>query len=115
MKLPERESLNIIKRNNYGNLCLSYKHQPYAKFIKYNWDIASGCVQIILSISAKSSIYKIINCNEKFAFLINECNYRTYNSVLLQGYVCIIDSDGDNKNIEIVLIPESIIGNSYNY
>ena len=114
MKLLQRESLDIIERNKFGNLCLSLNHQPYAKYIKYNWDIDNGCVEIIINISEKDIIYKIINCNEKVAFLINECNCNCYNTILIQGKVCIIESNEKGK-IELVIISEFINGNSYKY
>jgi nitroimidazol reductase NimA-like FMN-containing flavoprotein (pyridoxamine 5'-phosphate oxidase superfamily) len=116
MKLLQKEALNIIKNNHLGNLSLSYNHQPYIRFINYNWDEDLNQFGIIIKINKNDNLFKLINNNSLCAFLVNNCYCNYYNSVLITGKIYILDNKDIEKNtINLVIIPESIEGYSLNY
>ena len=110
----QKDAVEVIKSGNYGNLGLSMNHQPYLRFIKYTWDTNLGCINIVMDVNKKGIINKIISSNEKVAFLINKCNRCYYESVLIQGKVCIIKSDNKSRET-IVIIPDLIEGHRFFY
>ena len=110
----QKEAVEVIKTSTYGNLGLAMNHQPYMRFIKYKWDINMGCINIIMDVNKKGVINKIISCNEKVAFLINKCYRCYYETVLIEGKVCILKDDNKNKET-IVIVPEMIEGHRLFY
>lgn len=113
-KMLQKDAVKVIQNSSYGNLGLSMNHQPYIEYLKYQWDDNMGCLNILFDIKKKGIIAKIIDCNEKVAFLVNKCYQCYYETVLIKGKICIIESD--NKDIEkVVLIPEFIEGYQHNY
>jgi nitroimidazol reductase NimA-like FMN-containing flavoprotein (pyridoxamine 5'-phosphate oxidase superfamily) len=116
VKLLQKEALNIIKNNHLGNLSLSYNHQPYIRFTNYSWDENLNQFGIIIKINKNDCLYKIINHNSLCAFLVNSCYCNYYNSVLITGKICILDTKDTGKNkVNLVIIPENIEGYSLNY
>src|SRR5574344_478313 len=115
-KLYQKEMIEIIKNNNYGNLCLSKSHQPYAKYMAYNWDMCNGTLEILLDTHKNSMVGKIINCNDKCAFLINCCFCNGYDSILITGKVYILeDNSTDKDSLNLIIVPDSINGKRYYY
>lgn len=113
-KLFQKDAVKVVQNSCYGNLGLSMNHQPYIEFINYQWDDNMGCINLLFDINKKSLIAKIINSNENAAFLVNKCYQCYYETVLMRGKICILESD--NKNSEkIIFIPEFINGYKYNY
>lgn len=110
----QKDAVKVIQGSKYGNLGLSRNHQPYIEYIKYDWDDNMGCINLLFDVNKKGLIARIVECNEKAALLVNKCYQCYYETVLMKGKVCILESD--NKDLErLVFIPEFIQGYQYKY